>query len=114
MLILKIIEKEVSGKKQMKNKILYHIFLFFLITITIGCTNQKSKETSKKKTEKKQLTFPTFNTDSAFLFIEKQVSFGPRVISSKAWLNCSYWLEKKLNQYIICWILLCMFLFSRS
>ena len=99
MLILKIIEKEVSGKKQMKNKTLYHIFLFFLITITIGCTNQKSKETSKKKTEKKQLTFPTFNTDSAFLFIEKQVSFGPRVISSKAWLNCSYWLEKKLNQY---------------
>jgi len=42
---------------------------------------------------------PVFNSDSAYYFIEKQVSFGPRVISSKPWKDCATWLEKKFLQY---------------
>ena len=35
----------------------------------------------------------------AYYFVEKQVSFGPRVISSKGWKNCADWLEKKFKTY---------------
>ena len=58
---------------------------------------QKTKTTSKKP--KAKIEAPTFNADSAYYFIEKQVSFGPRVISSKGWKKCAIWLEKKFKTY---------------
>ena len=72
--------------------------IFILCLIILGACNtepnQKSKSVSKIKIE-----VPTFNADSAYAFVEKQVSFGPRVISSKSWRNCAIWLEKKLKTY---------------
>ena len=47
----------------------------------------------------KQMGVPVFNADSAYQYIQTQVDFGPRVISSKAWENCAIWLEKKFLQY---------------
>jgi len=70
-----------------------------LIVITIilcACTNEP-KETIN--TPKETIEVPVFNSDSAYYFIEKQVSFGPRVISSKPWKNCAIWLENKFLQY---------------
>ena len=49
--------------------------------------------------EYKKIFIPKFNEDSAYYYVQKQVDFGPRVISSPAWLNCSKWLEKKLLSY---------------
>ena len=37
--------------------------------------------------------------DSAYFFVERQVSFGPRVISSKAWDQCSKYLTNKLESF---------------
>jgi glutaminyl-peptide cyclotransferase len=41
----------------------------------------------------------TFNADSAYTFIEKQVSFGPRVPGTAASKNCAAWLKLMLQQY---------------
>jgi len=75
--------------------------IIVIITIILfACTNdpEKTQEITQKKTKVK-VDVPAFNSDSAYYFIEKQVSFGPRVISSKGWRNCAFWLEKKFLQY---------------
>ena len=76
--------------------------IFILCLIVLGACNkepqQKTKSVSKPKIKIK-IEVPTFNADSAYAFVEKQVSFGPRVISSKGWKNCAIWLEKKLKTY---------------
>ena len=71
-------------------------FLIFLITIT-SCNSNQEKSTIKKS--KVRIEIPNFNSDSAYFFVERQVSFGPRVISSKAWDKCSKYLTKKLESY---------------
>ena len=71
-------------------------FLIFLITI-ISCNSRQEKATIKKS--KVRIEVPNFNSDSAYFFVERQVSFGPRVISSKAWDKCSKYLTKKLESY---------------
>lgn len=42
---------------------------------------------------------PEFNEDSAFYFIEKQVSFGPRIPNTEAHENCGFFLEEKLKSF---------------
>ena len=71
-------------------------FLIFLITI-ISCNSKQEKATIKKS--KVRAEVPNFNSDSAYFFVERQVSFGPRVISSKAWDQCSKYLTNKLESY---------------
>ena len=71
-------------------------FLIFLITI-ISCNSKQDKVTIKKS--KIKIEVPNFNSDSAYFFVERQVSFGPRVISSKAWDKCSKYLTNKLESY---------------
>ena len=71
-------------------------FLIFLITI-ISCNSKQEKATVKK--QKIKIEVPNFNSDSAYFFVERQVSFGPRVISSKAWDKCSKYLTNKLESY---------------
>ena len=71
-------------------------FLIFLITI-ISCNSKQEKKTIKKS--KVRIEVPNFNSDSAYFFVERQVSFGPRVISSKAWDQCSKYLTNKLESY---------------
>ena len=71
-------------------------FLIFLITI-ISCNSKQEKVTIKKS--KIRIEVPNFNSDSAYFFVERQVSFGPRVISSKAWDQCSKYLTNKLESY---------------
>ena len=65
--------------------------------LTIGCSTEPQQKT--KTVLKVKIEVPTFNTDSAYAFVAKQVSFGPRVISSKGWKNCALWLEKKFKTY---------------
>ena len=71
-------------------------FLIFLITI-ISCNSKQEKVTIKKS--KVKIEVPNFNSDSAYFFVERQVSFGPRVISSKSWDQCSKYLTNKLESY---------------
>lgn len=40
---------------------------------------------------------PSFNADSAYTYIEKQMSFGPRVPNSKAHNDCAVWFIQQLR-----------------
>jgi hypothetical protein len=71
-------------------------FLILFVTI-IACNTNQDKVVEKKL--KVKVEVPNFNSDSAYFFVEQQVNFGPRVISSKAWDNCSKYLTNKLESY---------------
>jgi len=53
----------------------------------------------KKSTKKERIVAPTFNADSAYIFIADQVAFGPRVPGTKAHSKCAIWLKDKLKNY---------------
>src|ERR1041385_6771424 len=58
--------------------ILYWAVFFLMIS---SCTQKKTGETQKPT---RVVQVPVFNSDSAYRFVEKQVSFGPRVPNSNA------------------------------
>lgn len=47
----------------------------------------------------KTLDRPAFCADSAYAYIEKQMSFGPRVPNSKGHNDCAVWLIQKLRSF---------------
>ena len=71
--------------------------ILVVITIILFACTSDPEQTQERPTgkQKVKVDVPIFNADSAYYFVEKQVSFGPRVISSKGWKNCAIWLEKK-------------------
>lgn len=71
--------------------------LLICFSLLLACSNEPKPKT--KTVAKLKIEAPKFNADSAYYFVEKQVSFGPRVISSKGWEKCAVWLEKKLEEY---------------
>ena len=80
-------------------KMLRNYFYLFSCCLLFTCTSEPSKKNSTSNTKKTKIEVPLFNSDSAYYFVEKQVSFGPRVISSKSWIECANWLENKLKSY---------------
>jgi len=42
---------------------------------------------------------PPFNADSAFLFVKKQVDFGPRVPNTEAHRKCAAWLSSEFKRH---------------
>ena len=88
---------------------LRNYFFLFFCCLLFACSTEPHQEI-KKSTSKKvgsentgdslgEDKITTFNADSAYYFVEKQVGFGPRVISSKSWKSCAIWLEKKFKTY---------------
>ena len=78
----------------------YKIFLLlFIATFTYSCLEESGDTENLKVKRSENIKVPIFNSDSAYKFVEKQVSFGPRVISSSGWENCSIWIKKKLRSF---------------
>lgn len=43
---------------------------------------------------------PNFNADSAYVYVQKQVEFGPRIPNSEAQRKCAAWLQATLKNYV--------------
>lgn len=75
--------------------------LYIIILATIfayGCgSNQPVQEESK--TEIVAIDVPQFSGDSAYVFIEKQLSFGPRVPGTEAHSKCAVWLQQTMGRF---------------
>lgn len=74
----------------------------FLFLCWTSCESDVSKEKSKDKPysiTSKRIQSPEFNPDSAYLYIEKQVDFGPRVPNTTAHEQCAQYLENKLKSF---------------
>jgi len=78
---------------------MFRNYIFFLLCFLLFSCSTDSIEKKSKKLKSPKVEVPKFNADSAYFFIEKQVRFGPRAISSKGWKNCAVWLEEKLKSY---------------
>lgn len=62
------------------------VFIFISVLALISCT---------KKTAVVQR--PSFSSDSAYAYIERQMAFGPRVPNSAAHTQCAVWLIEQLR-----------------
>ncbi len=85
----------------MKRKIL----IFFLLTpLFLGNACSEGEQGSEEEAELNSSAYqkhppPSFNADSAYHFIERQVAFGPRVPDSPGHRKCADFLERKLRSY---------------
>jgi hypothetical protein len=74
------------------------LVLFILSGGYIWFKSNKSQETAVESSAIIVET-PVFNSDSAYAYIAKQVSFGPRIPNSSAQIMCKDWMVKKLRAY---------------
>lgn len=78
------------------------VYVLFLsqCLLLISCKEEKKENSSEEKPATVVLQpAPDFNADSAYTFIEKQVSFGARVPNTKAHKDCANYLIDKLKSY---------------
>jgi Zn-dependent M28 family amino/carboxypeptidase len=77
--------------------------LFLIAFIFYACQENGKNTTSIEKKPDLPIIqlqpIPTFNADSAYFFVEKQVKFGPRVPNTQAHRNCGNWIVSKLLSY---------------
>ncbi len=79
-------------------------YLIALATILMvyGCGSDGStsnKSESKGQAAPKTVKIPAFSADSSFVFIEKQLSFGPRVPGTETHKACKDWMVQKFKSY---------------
>jgi len=77
---------------------LFLLVLFILSGVYIWFNSNKSQETNIESTARIVET-PVFNSDSAYAYLAKQVSFGPRIPNSLAQIHCKDWIVEKLKGY---------------
>ncbi len=68
-----------------------------IILLIISC--KKEKSTPPRVEVKKNVTVPAFNADSAYMYIEKQLSFGPRIPGTKGHKECKEWIVSQMKLY---------------
>ncbi len=81
-------------------KITYSLLLGALITL-VGCKKDppSSSTTTDPTKPAVKIKIPKFNRDSAFVYVEKQVAFGPRVVNTPEHKACKNWLVKKFESH---------------
>lgn len=75
------------------------LLAILLINDACGGGKQPQSKQTETKTNYTKIEKPIFNADSAYAFIEKQVSFGPRVPGTKEHAQCAEYLINSFNQW---------------
>ncbi|MFN3555196.1 MAG: M28 family peptidase [Bacteroidales bacterium] len=89
----------------MTRSVLQHIITLFTIGLLLNsCSgdrtgNNRQPSSDDSRTTTQVMNIPEFNADSAYHFVAKQVSFGPRVPNTAAHEQCGDWLQKKLTEF---------------
>ena len=66
----------------------------------ISCSQTPSSTSAKVESQPvKQQNVPAFDADSAWVFVENQVKFGPRVPNSEAHVACGNYLASELKRF---------------
>lgn len=83
------------------NIILSSLFAISIALLTSCGSQQSSDDTAKTTDTNKPIiaatNIPTFNSDSAYHYIEQQLSFGYRMPGSTGQQKCAQWMEAQLN-----------------
>lgn len=72
------------------------LLIFIMLLLILGCSSDENDDVSEPSTE---VSVPDFNRDSAYAYIEKQLSFGPRVPNTEGHEATREWLVSKLRSY---------------
>lgn len=77
------------------------IVLLVMVAVLVACDSDKKAENKHSPENEKQpeIAIPDFSADSAYHFIEKQISFGPRVPNRPAHKACAAYLVETLSNY---------------
>lgn len=74
--------------------------LCLLLLAFIACSNHAKKaDEGTQATEASVVNVPTFNADSAYRYVKRQVDFGPRVPNTQAHVECGNYLADKLAEF---------------
>ena len=76
--------------------------IFVILTVVCmlsSCGGNDKPAGTAVKQKKNDVVVPAFNADSAYGFVERQLSFGPRVPGSIAHEQCAEWFVSKLNAW---------------
>lgn len=76
-------------------------FMIVPLLLVLSCQHltDRKNTTEKQVGVKKTIKVPEFNADSAYYFVNKQVSFGPRVSGMVSHEECANWLFDKLQSF---------------
>jgi Zn-dependent M28 family amino/carboxypeptidase len=76
------------------------IFFIILTCAFLSCANKSTQHTVETTIPSaSSVAVPEFNADSAYRYVEKQVSFGPRVPNSQAHKDCGDYLAEELKRF---------------
>lgn len=76
-------------------------FLLFILASALisGCTDRRDKENETKNEPLVSVVVPPFLADSAYLYIEKQVDFGPRIPNTKAHRQAAEFFVERFKKF---------------
>ena len=86
-----------DGSRKMKK-----IFFLWIGCLFLSCCGQKAatdKYTSVMRDAAVNTSTPVFNQDSAYVFVDRQVQFGPRVPNTEAHKACARYLASELERF---------------
>ena len=79
-------------------RLLFCFFLAFFSLFFVSC-GSPSRSTPTVIATETRIPVPDFDADSAFYFIEKQLSFGYRIPGTQAHAECAKWLAETLSTF---------------
>jgi glutaminyl-peptide cyclotransferase len=74
------------------------IFVLSGVAVYFKSCSEKTQQSDNQTDEPLKPT-PSFNPDSAYVYVDTQVKFGPRVPNTKAHKACAAWMVAKLKQF---------------
>lgn len=80
----------------------YSTLMILVLTVIVSCGGGRSGEhvsSGRPMAEVPAVVVPSFDADSAFAFVEQQVSFGPRVPGTEAHRECAGWLSATMQRF---------------
>jgi Zn-dependent M28 family amino/carboxypeptidase len=75
------------------------VAVFLLWIISPSCNTKEPDPNGNDTIKPIPVDVPSFDADSAYVFVERQVAFGPRVPGKPAHAACADWLLSKLGAY---------------
>lgn len=92
----------VKKKKQKRNNFIFlvpYVICLMPVIMASSCKHNKESNSSAETAAANQITKAEFSSDSAYLFIQQQLEFGPRVPGTAAQQKCAEYFEQKLKSY---------------
>jgi len=75
------------------------LLAFTSVLVIYGCGSSEKPHRKEANQTQKHVNVPVFSGDSAYAYVEKQVSFGPRVPGTDAHAACATWLENTMQGF---------------